>query len=606
MPSIEELVTELTTNGSETLDAGQLHELKRQCKGDRSGQTVVLAFHALMQALAKRHAQVRISAVLAVSELFIRSHHFRLLVIGSLPKLFELVFGAYHKKLPPPAQYTQRLRQVAAEQYFMWTERFGDGYQQLIYGFRFLRYVERVDFKAAAAEYRRKDPERARLRRQRRLENRHAYMRRSLVSVQADYARERQNAEEALSTLERCFVVLVPDIFASLNFDVGNAGENDGAYADEDDEDDVDDVLAIMAANRQAIDISIDPDRVLEAEECAENQPVFDVIRDYLLLCVKVFRPRVRMWSEKLGRIDRDLDPTVTQLVEAVDRLKARISVAEDKCRDLGIDFAYMDKTVEGDEDDDEEFEDVPVAEPARPTGNIKKRNAVFAMLGEPVLKNDPTYINPEQLRDRHTTTTSSSDEQRPANPVEDRLRESAPVVSYDSDLMYWGRDSVSVDTTGLEIRHRFLGSARDEPILTGAALDSLKKRAVFYQEPERKEIKACRAPLRDGRLCPRRDLVKCPFHGAIIPRDEQGRLEAGYMAEETPPPVRESEPEPEPQTNTVETAERVEDLRWQDVEKLVNKPTEKPKKRERTLASTRKPKLSGIKRLKQTIGRKR
>lgn len=32
-----------------------------------------------------------------------------------------------------------------------------------------------------------------------------------------------------------------------------------------------------------------------------------------------------------------------------------------------------------------------------------------------------------------------------------------------------------------------------------------------------------CRAPLRNGSLCPRSDRVKCPFHGPIIARDEQG-----------------------------------------------------------------------------------
>lgn len=32
-----------------------------------------------------------------------------------------------------------------------------------------------------------------------------------------------------------------------------------------------------------------------------------------------------------------------------------------------------------------------------------------------------------------------------------------------------------------------------------------------------------CRAALPSGRLCPRRDKVKCPFHGTLIPRDDQG-----------------------------------------------------------------------------------
>ena len=32
-----------------------------------------------------------------------------------------------------------------------------------------------------------------------------------------------------------------------------------------------------------------------------------------------------------------------------------------------------------------------------------------------------------------------------------------------------------------------------------------------------------CRAPLSSGRLCPRMDRVKCPFHGKIIARNNDG-----------------------------------------------------------------------------------
>ena len=33
-----------------------------------------------------------------------------------------------------------------------------------------------------------------------------------------------------------------------------------------------------------------------------------------------------------------------------------------------------------------------------------------------------------------------------------------------------------------------------------------------------------CRAPLPNGKLCPRQDRQKCPFHGLIVARDEQGQ----------------------------------------------------------------------------------
>ena len=37
-------------------------------------------------------------------------------------------------------------------------------------------------------------------------------------------------------------------------------------------------------------------------------------------------------------------------------------------------------------------------------------------------------------------------------------------------------------------------------------------------------EVKwTCRAPLPSGRLCPRKDRVKCPLHGQVIARDNKG-----------------------------------------------------------------------------------
>jgi len=43
-----------------------------------------------------------------------------------------------------------------------------------------------------------------------------------------------------------------------------------------------------------------------------------------------------------------------------------------------------------------------------------------------------------------------------------------------------------------------------------------------------------CRAPLPSGKLCPRRDKLKCPFHGKIIPRDSEGLpIDADLKAKE-------------------------------------------------------------------------
>ncbi|KAJ2610216.1 hypothetical protein EV177_004076, partial [Coemansia sp. RSA 1804] len=101
--TLEKLVTDLTTSGSETLDAAKLKELKRICKNDSTGKTAISeAFALLLAALHKTHAQIRVSALQAINAVFERSHAFRLLVIGSLPQILALTMGAYQKSLPPP------------------------------------------------------------------------------------------------------------------------------------------------------------------------------------------------------------------------------------------------------------------------------------------------------------------------------------------------------------------------------------------------------------------------------------------------------------------------------------------------------------------------
>ncbi|KAJ2170926.1 hypothetical protein GGF45_005141, partial [Coemansia sp. RSA 551] len=100
--SIEDLVAELTTSGSETLDTDTVNQLKRRLKHDESDQAIIQIFQALQLALEKRHAQVRLSALQLANIVFCRSHQFRLLVVDNLPRWFELVLGTNHKKLPAP------------------------------------------------------------------------------------------------------------------------------------------------------------------------------------------------------------------------------------------------------------------------------------------------------------------------------------------------------------------------------------------------------------------------------------------------------------------------------------------------------------------------
>ncbi|KAJ2096198.1 hypothetical protein GGI16_004942 [Coemansia sp. S142-1] len=627
--SLEALVTELTESGLDSLNPDKLRELKRICKKN-DGIHIVGAFKVLLNALSKEHAQIRISCLQALNELFIRSHRFRLLVIAELPQILTLVFGAYQRPLPRPHEYAAKLKLLAAEFMYAWVERYGAAYQRLVVGFRFLRYVERVDFRAAARAFKRNDPVQIERLRAINIENRNEFMLRSLLAIRADFLAMRPAIEEALWMLDGCFAILIPDI-ADLFTDTGHR------YAENNDAD-IDEIMAVMAVNRHAVDIDVNPGRILETEEDNGNAAVYDVIRDYLRLCVTKYEPQLRVWTERLTRLDSSIDPELGTLLESVRRLSSRVVDVVPKCADLGVDLSFLQKDSGGlcDDKSEDEFEDVPADFHKTRNTNSKrpalseslgahrhKRHAVFSLLGEPGLESDPTYIRPELLRNLQSQTISQAEasDTTLGNSVEDRLRQTAPVVEYGPDLMYWGQDTVDANTSGLEIRHRFLGSAREEATLSGKATDSLRKRAVYYSDAvagangtesgERREIKACRAPLKGGRLCPRRDLLKCPLHGLIVDRDEAGRPQGGFIADDNPPPADSA-----PRQSTVATAEAVSEVEWRDWEALVNQknppvPQQKRAKKKEpaavksALVDIRKSRPSIINRLQKKIRKK-
>jgi hypothetical protein len=70
---------------------------------------------------------------------------------------------------------------------------------------------------------------------------------------------------------------------------------------------------------------------------------------------------------------------------------------------------------------------------------------------------------------------------------------------------------------------HQYWGSERDIE-LSEDEKALLRCRTIQFTGKFEPVKWSCRTPLPSGRLCPRRDRFKCPFHGPIIARDDQGR----------------------------------------------------------------------------------
>ena len=108
----------------------------------------------------------------------------------------------------------------------------------------------------------------------------------------------------------------------------------------------------------------------------------------------------------------------------------------------------------------------------------------------------------------------------------EDLLKD-APFVKYGPDLEYWDKEKIPLNTNaGFEELRRFWvmnDGDEGEQYLPDNEASKLRKRRMKFSE-EIPEVKwSCRAPLPSGKLCARRDKLKCPFHGKIIPRNKVG-----------------------------------------------------------------------------------
>ncbi|XP_075276467.1 UV-stimulated scaffold protein A isoform X1 [Opisthocomus hoazin] len=210
---LAELVEELTTSGQPRLEPGRLRELKKICRS--SEEHVSHAYHLLTTRLHEGHAEVRFSTFQIVQELFTRSHQFRTLIISNFQEFLELTVGTDHEQpLPPPREVAQKLRKAAIKSVQDWHEKYGEAYKKLALGYHFLKQNKKVDFQdvhARTVAERRREEEK-----QKRLDN---IYKEKAKKAEKEMAEMSQEIADALTEMENCFQLLMPDPF---NFTVNS------------------------------------------------------------------------------------------------------------------------------------------------------------------------------------------------------------------------------------------------------------------------------------------------------------------------------------------------------------------------------------------------
>ncbi|KAG0215947.1 hypothetical protein BGX28_007173 [Mortierella sp. GBA30] len=526
--------------------------------------------------LDKEQVKIRYSSTQLIAEIFQRSHIFRELLVADYSIFLQLTVGIHQNTLPPPMVFAEKTKQLAISLTNEWNAKYGAVYKQIALGYEFLKYHLKVDFtnlvpvtdEARSEEQRAQEDMSKRLRRRR------------YEKAAAEMDEKAEDIQENIRKMDSCFEILVPklddeetlaamfnapeDSDTSLDQEE-QEGERESSNADEEMQLRYD-PLGVMdnalGSNRYRLTISLGKDNLVDVHESEENAELFMTLRECYRLIIKKHWPMVMEWLDILMKVDQEPGEhraEYDRLLKLLIDLKKGLTDAKAKSEDLGINMDTMYGPNEHDsEEDDVEFEEVDVVESSsdKRKGKQPKRNAqrtetprkpknpVFAMHGAEILDDDPTYIGGTRVAPFRTIGTPVEEKEHspaasgsraasevstpPSEGGESRedLLARAPILPWDDDLAVWDKKEMAFNTSGLEFSHRFLGVGDGSNMVSQATLDRMKMRTRIYNPELPKVIKACRYPMSNGKLCMRRDLIRCPYHGPVVPRDEYGQIQ--------------------------------------------------------------------------------
>ncbi|KAJ3416835.1 hypothetical protein HDV05_008420 [Chytridiales sp. JEL 0842] len=458
-------------------------------------------------------------ALQLVDILFARSHKFRLYLLAELPIFLQLTAGISGHTLPEPREYAKKCRSLSLQLMKEWFDRFGHAYKQLEIGYNYV--TKKLGISLARDDI-------------------HFQTSQSTREAEARLAARRLALyQNAMTELEDQKDRILEDVQKLSTDDVIGTLAETATYKD----------MAQtygLGSGSYRIEVVV-PKEVAEGgaipEESEDNQIVFESLRETLKVLNNCHLPATQKWLQAITKTEgTDKRVHEQDLKRAID-LKRMLTDAKIKAEEVLRKSKQSQNTATQDDDDefdDEEFVEVDSSEFAkrkRAVSNTTMATRVSSRAGQkPVFANaasapvkQPTRIHSSV---KPKLTTDGKPIVLPAQTSLEVLAAVAPEVDYDDDLYYWDKKEVQFNTSGLEFNHRWMGSGIGDNVMPESLLDSLRMRSVYY-EPKVEEIPQCRAPLRNGKLCSRQDLYKCPLHGKIIARDAMGN--ALNPAEEKP-----------------------------------------------------------------------
>lgn len=471
----------------------------------------------IKEKLEEDDADVRLNTLAVIHELFTRSHLFRTLILEDFQRILELLVET-NPDLPLPGTpaASKKLKEKSWETIEKWNEKFGASYKILSLAVEYLKTRKQKIQQA---------------------EEQPTWARRLLAEI----SERTPDVQLSVTQMENCFRLLVPSETEEKGKEPAPA---------------IDPLPGTSLAERLrdhavplTFNLEIELSRKVNVRKTADNEEVLDTLRRLHKELMEAFFPMVKKWLKGLAKINHPIEV----LRNTID-LKHRIEIVHEKFGELNV----------GSEDSsDSELEEVPEKEgfePVVPAGRraeygltpVEEKPKVNApgkasRHKKPDEVSDPTSREAQLLRlNRMLSSESNSDDDKPTSKIVPSTKDlqeagpsrsnSAPVRNIDLDLIYWEQDKIEKEAgSGFsDLNCVWKGTSKDDDNVKAQALPFRERHIEFSGTFE--PVKwACRAPLPSGKLCPRRDRLKCPLHGPIVARDELGNPRDPSLVQQTP-----------------------------------------------------------------------
>ena len=534
---VEKIIEQLVSSGKPTLDNVLMKKLKFLCKHDDS--CLEYSFTILLSQLLKDHCEVRYSAFQIINELFIRSHLFRTLLLDNFHQFMDCTIETdFDNPLPPPKSVADKLKEDALFAIKSWFEKYGIAYQKLSLAFEFLKHSKKYKLDQARPTARNINHEKM-------LSRKAIVNGMKLDRLKKDIDENIWEIESALTEINACLELLVPTFDADdlkiENDDFNNANDSINEKHD----------ISLretgLLDHGYVVELDLSEVSTVKVTENEDNKPVFDRLKDLMRSTNRLHFPKLRQWLNIASKCGASPD-----LIKRLIDTKVLFQHTMNKCNDMKV-------ADESDEEDADDFVEVPdnlnqsstsTKKVSGPKASKKSLNSmnIWKPLKDSDLS-DPTtykYALAKQAKVLEEKKYSSSDalklkkifpKSSKAGKIDSRkkqLLDRAPVVSFGRDLLAWDAEkyqelkaSITLGAPKeLDVGHRYYGghsASETDRGVSDAAMSSITSRTIEFAGEFKPVQQRCKAPLPSGKLCPRQDRFKCPFHGNIIPRDACG-----------------------------------------------------------------------------------